>query len=57
MTESKKTWIEPELIVLTRSKPEEAVLGGCKGGISEGPSNDSGICMLDCAFCSEYTFS
>jgi hypothetical protein len=57
MTESKKAWVEPELIVLVRSKPEEAVLGGCKGGISEGPSNDSGICMLVCAVCSEDTFS
>ena len=26
----KKTWINPELIVLVRSKPEEAVLIGCK---------------------------
>ena len=30
MSESKKTWIEPELIVLVRSKPEEAVLVLCK---------------------------
>ena len=30
MTESKKAWVEPELIVLVRSKPEEAVLAGCK---------------------------
>jgi len=26
----KKEWTEPELIVLVRSNPEEAVLGGCK---------------------------
>ena len=26
----KKAWIGPELIVLTRSKPEEAVLSVCK---------------------------
>jgi hypothetical protein len=26
-----KEWIEPELIVLVRSKPEEAVLDTCKG--------------------------
>ena len=25
MTESKKEWVTPELIVLVRSKPEEAV--------------------------------
>jgi len=29
MTESKKAWMEPELIVLVRSKPEEAVLSAC----------------------------
>ena len=28
--EKKKQWVQPELIVLTRSKPEEAVLQGCK---------------------------
>jgi len=30
MTESKKNWVTPELIVLVRSKPEEGVLAGCK---------------------------
>lgn len=28
--ESKKPWLTPELIVLVRSKPEEAVLQACK---------------------------
>jgi len=32
MTENKKEWSEPELIVLVRSKPEEAVLISCKAG-------------------------
>ncbi len=32
MTENKKEWSEPELIVLVRSKPEEAVLEACKTG-------------------------
>jgi hypothetical protein len=36
MTESKKAWVTPELIVLVRSKPEEAVLGPCKGGSDSG---------------------
>jgi len=31
MTESKKEWRKPELIVLVRGKPEEAVLSACKG--------------------------
>jgi len=30
MTESKKAWVTPELIVLVRSNPEEAVLSACK---------------------------
>lgn len=35
MTEKlKKDWQKPELIVLVRSKPEEAVLGTCKGTIA-----------------------
>lgn len=33
----KKQWQKPELIVLTRSKPEEAVLGVCKSGQSNAP--------------------
>ena len=28
----KKKWEKPQLIVLTRSRPEEAVLLACKGG-------------------------
>jgi hypothetical protein len=28
--QAKKEWKTPELIVLVRSKPEEAVLAGCK---------------------------
>lgn len=30
MTKSRKVWVKPELIILVRSKPEEAVLTGCK---------------------------
>ena len=30
MTESKKAWVEPELIVLVRSNAEEGVLAACK---------------------------
>ena len=36
MTENKKEWSEPKLIVLVRSKPEEAVLEGCKASVGEG---------------------
>lgn len=45
----KKAWVSPELIVLVRSKPEEAVLGSCKmlaGG--SGPDNANSACMTTC---------
>ena len=35
---AKKSWSEPELIVLVRGKPEEEVLGVCKDGSGNGPS-------------------
>jgi hypothetical protein len=45
MTESKKAWVEPELIALVRSKPEEGVLSVCKSwSPSAGPNNLDGIC-------------
>jgi hypothetical protein len=31
MTAEKQTWRRPELVVLVRSRPEEAVLTACKG--------------------------
>jgi hypothetical protein len=33
----RKQWQKPELVVLTRSKPEEAVLTVCKAGSILGP--------------------
>ena len=47
MTENKKEWSEPELIVLVRSKPEEAVLTTCKqyGSTSQdGPTSTYNWC-------------
>ncbi len=40
----KKSWKKPELIVLVRSKPEEAVLTGCKAmdTLSGGAISDAG---------------
>jgi hypothetical protein len=35
----KKKWQKPELIVLVRNEPEEAVLTGCKG-LDTGASSD-----------------
>ncbi len=36
-TTHKKNWIVPELIILVRSNPEEAVLTACKTALSAGP--------------------
>ena len=50
MTENKKAWLEPELIVLVRNKPEEAVLSACKSAVSGGGNNasDNGCHLVDC---------
>ena len=42
MTEFKKRWQRPELIVLARTRPEEAVLTGCKGTGLVGPGRPAG---------------
>ena len=33
---TRRAWSKPELIVLVRGKPEEAVLSTCKGGSTQG---------------------
>ncbi len=55
----KKAWVTPELTVLVRSKPEEAVLGDCKTAGTSGPSADfSGCWKKDCGFaCETFDFS
>jgi hypothetical protein len=42
MAFTKKEWFRPELIVLARNKPEEAVLESCKFGEAIGPQRISG---------------
>jgi len=56
--EQKKEWKTPELIVLVRSKPEEAVLASCKLMVL-GPSNANAGCNTPaCASnCLGYSFS
>jgi hypothetical protein len=46
MTDIKKQWVKPELIVLVRSNPAEAVLGACKdsGWDPQAPANRYGYC-------------
>ena len=55
MTESKKVWVEPELIVRVRSNPEEVVLGACKFATGSGtPDGNDGNCISDgCVTCSD----
>ena len=45
MNGERKMWEKPELVVLLRSKPEEAVLAFCKlSAGSSGPINGAGWC-------------
>ena len=59
----KKEWKTPELIVLVRSKPEEAVLGVCKisDTAGSGPSGSFDFCYAEtggiCDVCSVLTTS
>lgn len=52
----KKEWSRPELTVLTRNKPEEAVLGSCKGASGSSPNHSYNNCIEyqygDCINCS-----
>ena len=47
----KKTWKTPELTILVRSKPEEAVLDACKNAAGGGPRTWDSGCMRDCVAC------
>jgi hypothetical protein len=39
----KKEWKSPELVVLVRSKPEEAVLAACKAGPASGSGGPGAV--------------
>jgi hypothetical protein len=41
-----KKWSKPELIVLARSRPEEAVLAACKNSSEAGPGYTYSGCVL-----------
>jgi len=48
MKPQKMEWVTPELTVLVRNKPEEAVLAACKG-IAVGPTDTAGpLCHVGC---------
>ncbi|MGA9349072.1 MAG: hypothetical protein WBW48_09745 [Anaerolineae bacterium] len=56
----KKVWVTPELIVLVRSKPEEAVMMACKWLPSAvGANNGQDACCLvpECNWCSDLSIS
>jgi len=45
----KMTWNTPELIVIVRRRPEEAVLGNCKTHVIDtGPHTDAGVFGYSC---------
>lgn len=46
----KTCWSKPELVVLVRSKPEEAVLAACKTIFADpgGQNNELGMCEQSC---------
>jgi hypothetical protein len=46
-----KTWVTPELIVIVRNKPEEAVLWHCKTEAKSGPEGYNSLCLATYAFC------
>jgi hypothetical protein len=57
----KKPWEKPKLIILSRGRPEESVLAGCKISTVGGPNNVKAKCNLKsgnkCGVCSAITTS
>ncbi len=47
----KKPWVEPELIVVVRSRRGEAVLSACKDSGGGGPLSSNTVCENSCAPC------
>ena len=45
---AKKPWVEPELLVVVRNHPEEAVLDNCKDGsvAGSGPTTTDSACSF-----------
>lgn len=45
----KKTWSEPQVVVLVRNKPAEGVLNSCKGVVACSGGTNNGNCLnYDC---------
>lgn len=47
----KKKWEKPELIVLVRGKPDEAILLACKWGFYGGAGSQDDRCQISWFFC------
>jgi hypothetical protein len=43
----KKSWTKPQLIVLVRTRPEEALILNCKGNAPQSPFLDDSNCNGD----------
>lgn len=50
---ARRRWIKPQLIVLTRGKPEEAVLAACKSPVHEAPGPNRHVCSGAPPVCSQ----
>ena len=44
--EGLRKWTKPELVVMVRSRPEEAVLAYCKKDGRTGPNNADATCLI-----------
>ena len=53
----KDKWTKPELTVLTRNKPEEAVLTVCKNGVGGGPDDLDNVCSSAAYACEDWCYS
>jgi hypothetical protein len=49
--QEKEKWQNPELIVLVRGRPEEAVLSACKGELPGGYNDQAGACLVGALAC------
>jgi len=44
--DARKEWQKPQLLILTRGKPEEVILSACKGDVGSGPDDYQWACRL-----------
>lgn len=49
----RKIWLKPKLVMLIKGRPEEHILGCCKGEGAEGPTGNEGSCRYDLQLCDD----